>query len=870
MIFNVSGYNDESFDQSVVQSLDTIGGNTVWNNNYMNVWLEAGDNEITLGIQAPPGQGVYDGPNLDYFDITYIGDEYVDESEIPYIGEDFEFRHPGVYYTMDDLENMKANKDQEDTVYYKGYRQLLDSKFSKKDYKQRPQEVLDVGPYNNPNIGGTQYTEDSMAAHYNALRWYLEGDRENAKKAIEILNDWTATLKTVSDNNDIKLRIALMGTEMMNAAELLKYGYNQDPEVPEEEKWQQEDIEAFEAFFRDKLLSKTISYYPQANGNWDALIGAFNMSAAVYFEDVDLFNDCLTQYYIGNLCGGNTASTGSLANYIYPTGEAQESSRDQVHQEMGLTGLSYQCNIAWNQGLDLFEAYDSRLLKGLVYHSKYNLMEEVESETFISDKSRGAAAATFEVVYQHYKTYPDGISGEDFAVLEEAVEKLCRQGKIQNEVKENWNYYLAMIFSREARPEMTGITVEQLPDKTTYELGEELDLTGMKVVASYSNATKRTLEEKEYEVSGYDPEEPGKQTVTVTAHDSVSGEDYTDTFRVEVLEEEVEFYVTGIEISQKPDRLEYEVGEAFDPSGIRVKRVMKASGSNAVKKEELEDPESECSFTYDFDTTGQKRVTVSYFADGKDGEEKEFLAYFTVTVKEQVVIPVYYTSKIQVTKKPDKVTYEVGDDLDLGGMEVTEYRKASPSSAAPQKRILNEDEYEADYDFTKTGTRKVTIVYYGMDKKGEEARFTDSFTVNVQPKKSDDGGDDSSRGSSGSGGSSHSSTVNVVTAGGMWTRDMRGWRFRPSSGEVPKSAWIYTDWNGENHWYYFGEDGYMITGWLEYKGLWYLLKADGSMACREWQLVDGKWYCFDENGGMYADTMTPDGYVVDGNGAWLP
>lgn len=860
MIFNVSGYNDDSFNQSVVQTPETVGGNTRWNNNYMNVWLEAGDNEITLGIQAPPGQGVYDGPNLDYFDITYIGDEYVDEGEIPCIGEDFPFSHPGIYYSMEDLEAMKAQKDVEGTVSYKGYRQLLASKYSDRNYRQRPQELLDVGPYNNPNHGGTEYTQDMMAAHYNALRWYLEGDRANAKKAIEILNDWTETLKTVTDSNDIKLRIALMGTEMLNAAELLKYVYNQDPEVPEEEKWQQDEIEAFEIFFREKLLSKTESYYPQANGNWDALIGAFNMAAAVYLEDADLLNDCLTQYYIGNVCGGNTASTGALPNYIYPTGEAQESSRDQVHEEMGLTGLSYQCSIAWNQGLNLFEAYDSRLLKGVVYHSRYNLMEEVESETFISDKSRGAAAGTFEILYQHYKTYRDDISDEDFAVLEEAVNRLCREGGIQNEVKENWNYYLAMIFSRESRPEMTGIAVEQLPEKTVYELGEELDLTGMKVVASYSNAVKRTLDESEYEVSGYEPMEPGRQTITVTAHDAVGGEDHTDSFQIEVLETEAEFYVTGIEIRQKPDRLEYEVGEELDPSGIRVYRLMKASTSDAVRKEEIEDPEEICTFSCDFGTTGKKRVTVSYFAEGKDGTEREFKAYFTVQVREHVIVPEYYTARIRVTAKPDKTVYQLGEELDSEGLEVSEYLKASPSSAAPIKRILSESDYETEYDFTKAGTRKVTVIYYGTDRHGEEARFTDSFTVTVKTGQ---------RENSGGSGESHSDTITVVTGGGTWRKDLKGWRFRPALGAEAKETWIYTVWNEESSWYYFGEDGYMRTGWLEYKGIWYFLKADGRMACREWLSVDGKWYYFDAEGGMLANTVTPDGYRVDVNGAWI-
>ena len=134
-----------------------------------------------------------------------------------------------------------------------------------------------------------------MAVHHNALMWYFTGDKEHAAKAIEILNAWTESLETVNQSNDIKLRIALMGVEMINGAEILKNIYNQDPTVTEEEKWQQKDIEAFETFLKEKIIPNA-TFYPQANGNWDALIGAFNMAAAVYLEDVDMFNMCLTQY----------------------------------------------------------------------------------------------------------------------------------------------------------------------------------------------------------------------------------------------------------------------------------------------------------------------------------------------------------------------------------------------------------------------------------------------------------------------------------------------------------------------------------------------------------------------------------------------
>ena len=74
---------------------------------------------------------------------------------------------------------------------------------------------------------------------------------------------------------------------------------------------------------------------------------------------------------------------------------------------------------------------------------------------------------------------------------------------------------------------LSSITVEG-PDKTEYELGEELDLTGLTVVANYSDGTTETV--TGYEVSGFDSTAAGEKTVTVTYQDK------TATFTVTVKE----------------------------------------------------------------------------------------------------------------------------------------------------------------------------------------------------------------------------------------------------------------------------------------------------------------------------------------------
>ncbi len=60
----------------------------------------------------------------------------------------------------------------------------------------------------------------------------------------------------------------------------------------------------------------------------------------------------------------------------------------------------------------------------------------------------------------------------------------------------------------------------------------------------------------------------------------------------------------------------------------------------------------------------------------------------------------------------------------------------------------------------------------------------------------------------------------------------------------------------------------------ESKNAWWFDFGNGDYFKSSWQWIDGnqdgiaECYCFDENGWMYENTTTPDGYTVNENGAW--
>ena len=154
------------------------------------------------------------------------------------------------------------------------------------------------------------------------------------------------------------------------------------------------------------------------------------------------------------------------------------------------------------------------------------------------------------------------------------------------------------------------------------------------------------------------------------------------------------------------------------------------------------------------------------------------------------------------------------------------------------------------------------------------------------------GGSSSSSGSGGSGGSSGGGSgsfkvsssfsgqvlgVDRSLSGGQWIQDEKGWWYKRPDGSYPKNSWGYEAYNGKSYWYYFLDSGYMATGWVEVNGSKYYLfpNSDGwkGRMLTGWQWIDGNCYYLDpqgqNEGALYRNTTTPDGYAVDAEGRWV-
>ena len=97
-----------------------------------------------------------------------------------------------------------------------------------------------------------------------------------------------------------------------------------------------------------------------------------------------------------------------------------------------------------------------------------------------------------------------------------------------------------------------------------------------------------------------------------------------------------------------------------------------------------------------------------------------------------------------------------------------------------------------------------------------------------------------------------------------WIRSSGRWWYRHGDGTYTRSDWEYIG----NKWYYFDQNGWMITGWQKVSGSWYYMESNGARVADGWKWINNKCYYFDKNGKMAADTWI-DGSYVDVSGVWI-
>lgn len=414
------------------------------------------------------------------------------------------------------------------------------------------------------------------------------------------------------------------------------------------------------------------------------------------------------------------------------------------------------------------------------------------------------------------------------------------------------------------------------PNRLTFAVGEELDLTGMEVTATTSNGQRKTLKAGEYQVSGFDSQEPGEGILSVTAETEVGGKTYQLVERFPITITEDTYYVDSVKVAQKPNKTVYYEGDEFDPEGMVVKAVQKASSSNASHEETVEDYDVD----YDFGKAGKAPVTVSYVGENRQGEKQTFTASFDVTVKPESLrpVPVDKTELKKAVEEWEKITND-NYTVESWNEFIKALRKAR--EVLEDENATQEQVEKALKDLNKAGA--------GLTEKPDQPNIRPSYGSGNR------GSGSSNRKNSGPTYDSTKGMVDpvlgIITGEGSayssWTQDPESgrWKLRYANGTFAAGTY-FTDtdkttkeqvaWELVNGaWYAFGADGYAKNGFVqdyELGGMFYIDINQGMVT--GWQTIEGKWHYFNtvsdgRKGIMAVSATTPDGYQVDGDGVWI-
>jgi len=320
--------------------------------------------------------------------------------------------HPGCLSTQADLARMKAKVDANAQPWKSGYDRLVTAPYGQLGHTPSPQPILYASgsqPDNYINLA-----RDVAAAYQCALRYHVSGDPAYAAKAVSILMLWANTHTGWDGNTNVSLRAGLYGYQLACAGELVR-NYSG---------WAPADFAKFQNYVRTQFyhivspnaVDRGFLFHHHGTcwshywANWDMAAMATVIATGVLCDDQAIFNEAIDYFYNGVGVG----RISELLHYVHANGlgQSQEFGRDQGHATMLVPLLGTFCEIAWNQGIDLYGELDNAFLAMSENLAKYNLWYDVPYvpyinceylvQTNIGTESRGTIRAGSDLVYNHY------------------------------------------------------------------------------------------------------------------------------------------------------------------------------------------------------------------------------------------------------------------------------------------------------------------------------------------------------------------------------------------------------------------------------------------------------------------------------------
>ncbi|WP_309094473.1 alginate lyase family protein [Streptomyces sp.] len=298
------------------------------------------------------------------------------------------FVHPGVTVSKGQLDFARSKVTAGAQPWKSAFDQMMASRYADLNRTPKPRAVVECGSYSNPNYGCTDEREDAIAAYTHALAWYITRDERHARKAIELMDAWSAVIRDHTNSN-APLQTGWAGSSWPRAAEIIKYTYTGT--------WANSG--RFATMLRTVYLPEIING-SHSNGNWELSMMEAAIGIAVFLEDKASYDKAMAKFRTRTAAYVYLESDGALPKTVpgqnldtrdkivkywqgqstFVNGLSQETCRDFTHTGYGLSAISHVAETSRIQGQDLYGTdVGERLRHGLGFHAKYELGGAVPS-----------------------------------------------------------------------------------------------------------------------------------------------------------------------------------------------------------------------------------------------------------------------------------------------------------------------------------------------------------------------------------------------------------------------------------------------------------------------------------------------------------
>ncbi|MFH9584449.1 alginate lyase family protein [Streptomyces luteogriseus] len=298
------------------------------------------------------------------------------------------FVHPGVTVSKGQLDFTRSKVTAGAQPWKGAFDRMMASKYADLNRTPRPRAVVECGSYSNPNLGCTDEREDAIAAYTQALAWYITRDERHARKAIELMDAWSAVIRDHTNSN-APLQTGWAGSSWPRAAEIIKYTYSGT--------WANSG--RFATMLRTVYLPEIING-SNSNGNWELSMMEAAVGISVFLEDKASYDKAMATFRTRTAAYVYLESDGALPKTVpsqnlntrekvvkywqgqstFVNGLSQETCRDFTHTGYGLSAISHVAETSRIQGQDLYGTdVGERLRHGLGFHAKYQLGAGAES-----------------------------------------------------------------------------------------------------------------------------------------------------------------------------------------------------------------------------------------------------------------------------------------------------------------------------------------------------------------------------------------------------------------------------------------------------------------------------------------------------------